>query len=790
MRCLSPTRCLTEASPGCLAESKFCQILGTRSTEAANDHVLETPYEPDREVFSPSPIAPGALYRGKTAPDIIQRFANLPSLNIDLSFEGPYPCVFEDTDSVSEAANVMTGCGSKQPDTSDALFAFQQTRNTVPSQVVSPTESRLDYTPSHPTTFGEYQDDQGDDFAEPSEANGGIVSAWLTGLITPSYKPEMQKAPTLPALQRLKTGKEYVEPGNLGVVEYLTAVASQRSLPEGESSIEPPRGKPIVLSDDISSSGSEKTSPSTDSPLSPVRANLDDIYHNFSPEYFQMRFESRYDGPPSPTRDQELATLDPMLSPKVVPNEFLPKKPRDSTLGTINWEKSWYKHKPRRAHDVSEVTSPDYSVHAHAVDLFSMAGFNSDNSGDDNPAENTAKLDAVNLPNALAFKSCPELGSAGDVEVNKSTSKMSQIRHRNRYGIRKAFRYVKRKFSGASTNVSIRSDFPDFPRGAARRILSRDSTDIYQSSEEETQVFNTPVRTPLEPLSPLKEDLEGVNDTYNDAPTIFRASVLDEDDDMFRPSVSPSVLLNKSTARSTPARLGPRRRTTTKSRLSEVTTPEDLATSDPFPSPYSLEVDHDSADCAVVDSLTDEEAHLSPRWQTTGHYGSNPGLLSTPSSAQHYRSSPILLGEAHFPQRPGLELRRAIETMLEDASDTHPESNTAERTLGADTSGTEFYRSLDSQAVDTLESRDRQAGADSRPSSPPLLSLGPALIQQHPARTGTGPSSDADTSDTAAAKRESCHPDTWNSLRGEPGDSDPFCPPTCNSDKPSPRSSL
>ncbi|KAK8137960.1 hypothetical protein PG984_001340 [Apiospora sp. TS-2023a] len=68
-------------------------------------------------------------------------------------------------------------------------------------------------------------------------------------------------------------------------------------------------------------------------------------------------------------------------------------------------------------------------------------------------------------------------------------------------------------------------------------------------------------------------------------------------------------------------------------------------------------------------------------------------------------------------------------------------------------------------------------------SEPPLVTSIPIRTEQGDAITGSG-SANESLADTTAANGQCsgpCHPDTWSETRGEPGDSDPFCPPECDS---------
>ncbi|CAJ2509113.1 Uu.00g141390.m01.CDS01 [Anthostomella pinea] len=347
-----------------------------------------------------------------------------------------------------------------------------------------------------------------------------------------------------------------------------------------------------------------------------------------------------FDGPLSSPSDTQLRPPSHVLGDQIgasMRSAALPNRSqrlKSDTSGSIDWEKSWPKRKPRRAHNVSEV-SPDPAALIHAADFFAMVT-QKDDSVDDGNADDMlcpdfkvhhAQFHAIQQ---LALKSCPELHrQVGDFAqtVNKSEaglplvapnySEFDKSRHRHRPRVSdtlsKGFRSLGRKlYRSGSSSHSARSDFPAPPDGKERRYLARDSTDVWPSSGEESPVFNTPESpgTPayssgsyVDPLAMAAlmitaADLDrlsgtgsrqqragasgssrsqtplssGVDSPIN-GPSVSGLATPDNTPN-YSPSTSLPQVSQTSLAARPPQRPGQRRRAQ-RSRLSEVTTPEE-----------------------------------------------------------------------------------------------------------------------------------------------------------------------------------------------------------------------
>jgi hypothetical protein len=163
---------------------------------------------------------------------------------------------------------------------------------------------------------------------------------------------------------------------------------------------------------------------------------------------------------------------------------------------------------------------------------------------------------------------------------------------------RRRFRYLKRRLRSSSSSYSIRSDFPIPLHGTERRLLSRGSADIYPSSGEETPVFTTPTdRTPLVTPNDIDNNVkvamsildscvresstEGADlGLMRNTSTIPTTGGSDELDSASKAPADTPSLSGIAATHTSPNDPGHRGRAAMRSRLSEVTTPEDLITAD------------------------------------------------------------------------------------------------------------------------------------------------------------------------------------------------------------------
>ncbi|KAI1262069.1 hypothetical protein F5Y18DRAFT_439990 [Xylariaceae sp. FL1019] len=345
-------------------------------------------------------------------------------------------------------------------------------------------------------------------------------------------------------------------------------------------------------------------------------------------------------------------------------------------------------------------------------------------------------------------------------------TKFDDDRHQHHFHIpatiSKRFRDLRRKFrrSKSSSTFSMRSDFPAPPGGRERRYLSRVSTDIWPSSGEESVIFNTPdsngspIRlghgsyTDSSIASGLMTELDRLSTSLNSSdrpgspemnlgqihiPSGMAGPESENGvSDIFSNNSlnSPSLAFSHSSLTSpVPRPLQGRKRRGQQSRLSEVTTPEDLrspaepADDSRLQSPQMTSMDNSVfLDCERHGNLVPEPSSISQTVSSGPNHKDDISELMSEEIAYN----------AHFcSMPPGHEAnsRSLLQTLDED------------KELSTKTSAiqTELMRCIDAVTGETLPGGER-------------------LV--------------------------SCHPDTWTEEQGEPGDSDPFCPPECLSTQP------
>ncbi|KAI1187497.1 hypothetical protein F5B17DRAFT_316589 [Nemania serpens] len=196
-----------------------------------------------------------------------------------------------------------------------------------------------------------------------------------------------------------------------------------------------------------------------------------------------------------------------------------PRERKPATQGSIDWEKSWPKRKPRRQHDVSESSDLDSSVHSRPA--------NSSHTNKTNDKNDTALLEGEeqegqSRPRNIqdcTFKSCPEFYQRSPSAAVPSTSRyipgqgfgleppnlsrLDTTRHFIPERVSRRFRSLRERLrrGRSSSMYSIRPEFPPPPDGRERRYRSRNSNDIWPSSGEESPIFNTPVSN-ISPVQP------------------------------------------------------------------------------------------------------------------------------------------------------------------------------------------------------------------------------------------------------------------------------------------------
>ena len=230
-------------------------------------------------------------------------------------------------------------------------------------------------------------------------------------------------------------------------------------------------------------------------------------------------------------------------------------------------------------------------------------------------------------------------------------------------------------------------------------------------------------------------------------PTGIAGTILDPQHDLLQ---SPAV----------PLKLEQRRRAARRSRLSEVTTPEDLAIPESARHQLHRPPDADGFD----EPANNELRRLIPQPLKISRNGKNEQSVAAPwvtqSAPVSYSMSPPSIIEG--PTKP---------TQLDSAP-----------------------RNIDPVEGDYM-SQDPTLGARPRfgkttSSNAPVKISVPRLVASIPIRTEPGSvttkstSANGSSADIAAVTDQCskpCHPDQWPETRGKPGDSDPLCPPECGS---------
>ncbi|KAI2617901.1 hypothetical protein GGR54DRAFT_203132 [Hypoxylon sp. NC1633] len=544
---------------------------------------------------------------------------------------------------------------------------------------------------------------------------------------------------------------------------------------------------------------------------------------------------------------------------------------RSDTSGSIDWEKSWDKRRPRRKHDVSEISKSDFVLGPRAADLSSRADDNTDsNSGSDSEdlsdgkscsylSLHDAQLHAIQK---YAANSCPELHrqldefnrSLSRLKVQDSQKQVSQLRsslekddRRHYYNVRsivtKRFRSLGRRIRrSGSSNFSIRSAFPAPPESKERRLLARDSEDIWPSSGEETPLFNTPQsdvtntgldhpsghyfdplamasmiiataeldrlssRASLDRASRTSGSSAGFSGsspishtpiysnlaTPNNEASISDSTGLDMPPTMpyNTPASSGPQSGNLSPVFRSPQRPGKRRRTQ-RSRLSEVTTPDEVGT--------PAEPAEDSVDTSL--SLSHSQIEPLQECSATMSSGIEDSVYPKPlainrndqEDTQTPTDGPSVAARENHPTTafanccPVLDVPSKSRTPQPPTglSSDHgepvspPARGSSIGKIPESMYGSRVVENVEEHPLPSISFRLEHATESSVKSSDDATSTDSKVDQGLGSLASTKNDTVALRPDTSNAAPESCHPDTWSEAQGEPGNSDPFCPPDC-----------
>lgn len=545
------------------------------------------------------------------------------------------------------------------------------------------------------------------------------------------------------------------------------------------------------------------------------------------------------------------------------------QKLRSNTSGSIDWEKSWYKRKPRRKHDVSEASNLRLISPPNATHLFPAAHDHnnhqiSDSSDGEDDVSDGKSCSYLSQHDAQfhaiqrnGLHSCPELHRQLD-EFDRSLSKLKtrenqeqtsqsrpeldQGRHRHfhiRNIVTKRFRSLGQKLRhSGSSNFSIRSEFPATPDSRERRLLARDSADIWPSSGAETPLYNTPEsditftratghhidplaiagmmiataeldrlssRASLDQLSRTSGSSTGLSGSSPISYTPLHSGVTSPDNETsaselatidmpptmpFNTPASSASQSGIGTPVSRPSQRRGHRRRGQRSRLSEVTTPDEVASpaesaEESVERHFSISSQIDTLpECSsIANGGNDDNLYPKP-------LAINRGDSESPGSPSGQATHPLPLigsGGPGSPQASGdskkLNVHEEISAPTRVSSIGKTPGPTCDQKAAEDVKlwpAVNIPLNVRHAALSSTDQTDMKA---------PRIPTEMYIFQRSSAITMAVDDMSTmtlETVDTLAMREpkerttsDSCHPDTWSESQGEPGNSDPFCPPDC-----------
>ncbi|KAI1080974.1 hypothetical protein F5B20DRAFT_579799 [Whalleya microplaca] len=437
--------------------------------------------------------------------------------------------------------------------------------------------------------------------------------------------------------------------------------------------------------------------------------------------------------------------------------------------------------------------------------------------------------------------------------------KLDEGRYRHHGHVRdklsKRFRSFGRRLRrSSSSSYSIRSDFPAPLDGKERRIRARCSADVWLSSGEESPIFNTPESnagsacSPSHHIDPLaiagvmiataeldrlsspgsigqtsrtSASSSGVLGISPMLPTPFSSSIGSPNNgtstsDLAELDTSPPTMPFNTPSSSVPQSglVSPvhrsslrqrQRRRAHRSRLSEVTTPENESVDDlvegqrSFTPPAietlqeclanSMGVNQDTlipqplsinrsrraeTECPKINRPDDSAvSHSMPELNAPSPVRANIPYMTTRSST---KLSDNLSPDTPFPPSRSSSIGKTPEPMYgpRKTSTNADDQGLLSPNVPPNTEHSATPAGMHRRLSGDLRRVIGRAAADDE-----IHDIGD-YVNARLQREGFGPPAiDPAESADAQPKPESCHPDTWSESRGEPGNSDPFCPPDC-----------
>ncbi|KAI2635735.1 hypothetical protein GGS26DRAFT_589402 [Hypomontagnella submonticulosa] len=425
-------------------------------------------------------------------------------------------------------------------------------------------------------------------------------------------------------------------------------------------------------------------------------------------------------------------------------------------------------------------------------------------------------------------------------------SKLEKSRRRYRFHARSAvsrqFRWLGHRFrrSGSST-ISIKSEFPAPPDSKERRFLARDSAEIWSSSGDESPIFNTPESNianakhthnsshHLDPLAMAsmmiataeldrlssRVNLERTSGTSgsstgfsgsspisltpfhsgttapSNGASLSESNAIDTASTVpFNSPLSSGQQSGVASPASRPTHRRGQRRRAQRSRLSEVTTPDDIASpaesiedlTEGMPSFSSSQVETLPECSTILNSVNEGSLYPKPLEIRRGGQDTPfretglPGGIGDGNTAPEPDPLDTLLSIPPEKYGGSPQTSHSLNLNAEDAISTPARISSFGKTPG---------HISDQQEAHGAARSDDIGHAISSPATAPDLETLPSLtgtrddqgsnhaMSKIPAERIASSKSDHDSS------LDSCHPNTWSETQGEPGDSDPFCPHDC-----------
>ncbi|KAI1757680.1 hypothetical protein F4782DRAFT_479438 [Xylaria castorea] len=516
---------------------------------------------------------------------------------------------------------------------------------------------------------------------------------------------------------------------------------------------------------------------------------------------------------------------------------------KSNTSGSIDWEKSWPKRKPQRRHDVSESSHREQSGHRHPVDAPTTGirdeskteppnhekknqsrCTNVQDSGLKSCPEFNRQFPSAVTPATSRF-SPDKVPGLESPDYSQLDSSRHQHRHRFPNTVSKRFRSLRDRLhrSRSSSMFSTRPEFPPPPDGKERRYRSRNSNDIWPSSGEESPIFNTPASN-MSPVSPAVHNAnllaasglmmaaadidrltgkayEGnrprmpgtrslelprprLPSGADSSPSGSESSVADTTPIV--PADSPSSLL-PPTGLTTPISRSPqwlgRKSRRQPSRLSEVTTPDEInSPTQPGDSgaisPQAFWSTSESRDiCKGSEARCQESALPLPLFDSQSSLsGENPNSESSPASVSEMIHSPPT-----YINRSGAALGRDKSESERSSSRSQALEPDYEQTKAGDEGDTREYvlnrlpSTIQPPIITPKSELSYGRSLKAKLERQDMVAQESALFAGVMERLNSGETD----STMAECGSSSSHPDTWSEDQGEPGDSEPFCPPDC-----------